>query len=83
MAHGVCVAYNVPFDELAEAHSGGCGEELEEKVQLFFTDSPRNYRREENMDNSDHDVLSDKDMKKVVELVAKLLVKGGHAIFFC
>ena len=29
------------------------------------------------MDNSDHDVLSDKDMKKVVDLVAKLLVKGG------
>ena len=23
---GVCVAYNAPFDELANAHSGGCGE---------------------------------------------------------
>ena len=83
MGRGVCVAYNVPFDDLAEAHSGGCGEELEEKVQLFFTDSPWNYRREHNMDNSDHDVLSDKDMKNVVELVATVLAKGGHAIIFC
>ena len=28
MAHGMCVAYNAPFDELANAHSGGCGKEL-------------------------------------------------------
>ena len=83
MADRVCVAYNTPFDETAEAHSGGCGEELKGKVQLVMTDPPWNYRRERKLDNSEHDVLSDEDMKRVVDAIIEVLAPGGHVIIFC
>lgn len=53
------------------------------RVQLVLTDPPYNIRANANRTNSDHDVLSQGDMKETARLIAKLLCPGGHFILFC
>ena len=82
MHNTCCSVYIKPFDELAEAHSEAVGEDLENAVQLFFSDPPYNIRREMEKDNSEHDDLDKAGMKGTVQVAAHVLRPGGHVHLF-
>lgn len=76
--------YRCSFADLVETHHVVGGEEsLDCSVQLVLSDPPYNCRRERGDENAAHDVLFDNDMEQVVDVIARVLRKGGHALVFC
>lgn len=51
-------------------------------VQLVLTDPPYNIRRLSGQEWSEHDTLSEADMRKAVDLFRALLRPGGHVLIF-
>lgn len=53
------------------------------QVQLILTDPPYNIRRDANLPQSAHDVLTESQMLRCAHLFMLLLRPGGHLLVFC
>lgn len=60
----------------------GLPSDLSGVVQLVLTDPPYNVRRLARKEQSDHDVLSEADMRACVDLFLRLVRPGGHLLIF-
>lgn len=69
MQKGYYSVYNSSFKYTDGQYSDAEEEYLTEFVNLVFTDPPYNNRRQQNRENSAHDVLSDDDMKLFEESI--------------
>lgn len=72
-----CSVHNSSFEDTDVQHSDAEGAYLTESVNLVLTD-----HREQNRNNSAHDVLSEDDMNRFGEVVQELLARGGHGAVF-
>lgn len=53
------------------------------QVQLILTDPPYNIRRDANLPQSAHDILTESQMLRCAHLFVLLLRPGGHLLVFC
>lgn len=53
------------------------------QVQLILTDPPYNIRRDANLPQSAHDILTESQMLRCANLFMLLLRPGGHLLVFC
>lgn len=83
MSSKYCRIHDVPFSALVDVDADESGFYLDGKVSFVVTDPPYNIRNQRSANNSSHDVLTESDMKKCVELFDALLKKGGHGLIFC
>lgn len=76
--------HNCPFEEFVEVDDlFGVQSPIVGNVQLLLTDPPFNIRRLAGYKNAQYDVLTEDQMKMVVENADSLLRPGGHAIIYC
>ena len=71
------------FVEMCDTARETHGRRMEDNVDLLLTDPPYNIRNEGGKDNANHDVFTEKDMRKLCELCKTVLKPGGHGIIFC
>lgn len=71
----VVVCLNGQFADVSDVYEEDRGASLDDAVSLVLIDPPYNTHREQNKNNSDHDVLSDDDMAEVSEILSKVLPK--------
>lgn len=78
--------FNCSFEDLLLEHESETPlgvRNMEGAVQFIVTDPPYNIRRKMRRSNSDYDSLTEAQMAAVVEVCAKLLRPGGHAVIMC
>ena len=75
-------AYKDDFADLQDTydHFSPDRTPLKGKVQFLCVDPPFNVRRERNLQNSDYDVLTEVDMKAIVQQAADLVRPGVHLL---
>jgi hypothetical protein len=70
------------FRDLPQQYSEVTGKPLEALAQLVCMDPPYNTRSEQELPNSEYDVLSEQDMDDALEISVKALRPGGHILIF-
>ncbi|PXF41728.1 hypothetical protein BWQ96_08558 [Gracilariopsis chorda] len=78
--------HNCKFEHLIEVDHNKSGESevsIEGRVQFLLSDPPYGTRSERRLENSEHDILTEKGMSRSARSSSTLLRPGGHIIPFC